>query len=239
MSRGRTILLGPVRFFQNGTDKAWHGWVAVALGVLLGVSIAVWLAGQKPQLELSEIANLGIAFVVVAPFILGVAMLVNYYEARHNERKHYTVTKLAQIGYIAWFLATSFTAVAGFSLLTAGNSPLSGAVSLFATIFLIIGWTMAGWPKQGWPLRSLLLLKRISNWQLAAAGAIIALVFRLPKEGQSMIDVMGENFGLMMALLMTWVAGATLLTVLLEPLKYKLEALPKWHLDGWENGKLN
>lgn len=235
----RAVVLWPVRYFQAGTGQAWRGWIAALLGVLLGVALLVWLAGQDPQLELSEWQNFGIAFVVVTPFIVGVAMLVNYYEARHHEQKNYTVTKLSQIGYVAWFATTSFTAVAGFSLLTAGNSPLSGAVSLFATIFLITGWTMAGWPKQGWPLRSLLLLKRICNWQIAAAGAIIALVFERPEKGQSTLDAMGQNFGLMMFLLISWVVGAALLTVLLEPLKYKLESLPKWLLDGWESGKIN
>lgn len=199
----------------------------------------MWLASQDPRPDNYSKLMYGVAFLLVTPFVTGVAMLVNYYEAKHNAKSHYTVTKMSQIAYTFWFSTTLLSAIVGFSIFTAGTSPLSGAVSLFSCIFLVIGWTMAGWPKQGWPLRSLLLLKRIANWQVGAAAAIIALIFKFPKEGQSMTESLGENYGFMMALLIVWVAGATLLTVLLEPLKYKLESMQKGVLQKWEAGEID
>lgn len=54
-----------------------------------------------------------------------------------------------------------------------------------------------------------------------------------------MTESLGENYGFMMALLIVWVAGATLLTVLLEPLKYKLESMQKGVLQKWEAGEID
>lgn len=244
MSKGSkkaiAALLWPVRFFHSGTTTAWRGWVLVGVGIVAGiVSLIVLAATPDPKWEVSDPAGWLIATIVVAPFTIGTAMLVNYYETRHAESGYYTVTKAAQFGYLIWFLVTCVAAVAGFSLLVAGSSPLSGVVSLFSAIFLIIGGNMASWPSLGWPLRSLLLLKRIANWQLVTAGAIVALVFKVPGSGQSLTDAVGDNYGLMMMILLIWVVGAALLTVLLEPLKYKLEALPKGILMQWEDGKIS
>lgn len=82
---------------------------------------------------------------------------------------------------------------------------------------------VAGAPTRNSELRFLQLLKRVANWQLLAGSAAIAVIYVQPAQGESFFERNGENFGLAIVELFLRVVGAGLMTVLLEPLKFKLE----------------
>lgn len=105
-------------------------------------------------------------------------------------------------------------------------------------------------------MRSLLLLKRIANWQLGSAAAILAFGLVAPgsevtvnllpsglalpsiETNTNLFAGLPENFAHLLRLLLVWVFCSAAMTVLLEPLKYKLEALPQERQHEWENGEI-
>lgn len=163
------------------------------------------------------------AAIVCFPIVIGILMLVRWLKAKHLADPFYIVVFTARIGHGLWALLTTFVCMLGFAFLLSGVSPLSGGVAAFSLAFIAIGLGLSERPNNDMMASSLSLLKRIANWQLVAGSAVIALVYETPKSNASLFSQLGDNRGLMFALMILWVVGAGGLTILLEPLKYKLD----------------
>lgn len=247
--RGLGVKVGVLaaKGIQSWTAAVW----CVGVGIVTLIALLVW-GGFFP----SSRWTIGLTYVSGSIFTVGILFAWARAEKLHSELPHFTVVKVAQIGYLLWFAGTAIAATIGLVIgLGEGNMPILVTAG-FSFIFLGIGANMAGSPRQGWPLRSLLLLKRIANWQLGAAVAILAFGLAVPVSeatvsvlpfgvvlpaattDTSLFAGLPENFAHLLRLHLIWVVGAAFMTVLLEPLKYKLEALPHRVLQKWEYGQI-
>lgn len=213
--------------FKAGSAKWWPGLalitVSIAVFMALFVLAEIIFVRQLTESGWYEAMPKIAAVIVSFPIGAGALMLINRLRSKHEENPFYIVVATARFGYWLWGLLTTLTCMIGLIFLLTGISPLSGAAALFSLAFLVIGTSLAERPHMTMKLNSLFLLKRIANWQLLAGSAVIALIYETPIVGGSTFIALGENRGLLFVLMIMWVVGAGASTVLMEPLKYKLE----------------
>ncbi|MGC2942461.1 MULTISPECIES: hypothetical protein [unclassified Brevibacterium] len=174
--------------------------------------------------DLPPVTFWSVASAIAVLFVIGVFALATYVDMQRKRDEDYLVVRVGQIGFGVWVVATGIAALAGWGAFQTGVSSASVLVAAFSVAFLLIGVSMAGAPKRNSELRFLQLLKRVANWQLLAGSAVIAVIYVQPAQGESFFERNGENFGLAIVELFLWVVGAGLMTVLLEPLKFKRES---------------
>ncbi|MCS4594211.1 hypothetical protein KTJ89_14585 [Brevibacterium sediminis] len=215
------------KVFEAGSTKWWPGLALILVGLL--VSAILYLLVE--YVFAHSLISVGwheampkIASVFTSPLIVtGVYMLIFRLRAKHRADPLFIVVGSARLGYWLWGLTTTLICVAGPALWLTGVSPMAGATAAFSAVFITIGATLVEQPKPEMKINSLLLLKRVANWQLISGSAVIAMLYESPKPHMNLFTQLGDNRGFMFYLMMLWVIGAGGLTVLLEPLKYKLE----------------
>lgn len=215
------------QIFEAGSAKWWPGIALITASLMFSTILfvlteLVFVSQLTASVWHEEMPKIN-ALIVSFPIVTGAAMLIGRLRAKHQSDPFYIVVKTARLGYWLWTLLTTLACMIGLVFLLSGLSPLSGAVAVFSLAFLVIGSSLAERPHLKMELGSLFLLKRIANWQLVAGSAVVALVYEAPKPGASTVTLLGDNRGLMFVLLVLWIVGAGASTVLLEPLKYKLE----------------
>lgn len=210
------------RKWNTITDRWWPGPTALAISFLLLVAAAA-LLGNPDQLR--WYVKWPVVIVLDLFLAFGIAALTAYIKKRRDRDEDYVILRVAAIGFVIWVLCTGLSAFVGMTLWAAGRSSLSLGVAVFATAFLILGLSMAGTPRRTTDLRVLLLLKRIANWQLLASSAAVAVLFVQPDGRTQFFTRHGENYGFAIAELLAWIVGAGMLTLMLEPLRFKREAL--------------
>lgn len=224
LTSARISLIGFARGWVERYSRYWPDGIAVLIAGVTFAALTVQIQERFPAFPFA----LSVAMVACGTFcgLLGLYLLWARFSNLRRESDHITAVTVASIGFYFWFFVLLVVSGAGFMFALYGASWPAASVSAFSAVFLAVGG-MAGRPDQGWPLRSLLMLKRISNWQLAAASAAIALLFSAPDDADPLLNTRSNLGGhdWPMILLFGWVISAGLLTVLLEPLKYKLEDL--------------
>jgi len=211
-----------VEKWNSITDKWWPGPSALAVSFLFLLGAAS-LLGDPDQLPWYVVWP--VVIVLDSFLAFGIAALVAYVKKRREKDEDYVILRVASIGFVIWGLCTGMSAFVGMMLWAAGRSSLSLGVTVFATAFLILGLSMAGKPRRTTGLRALLLLKRIANWQLLASSAAVAVLFVPPDGRAAFFTRHGDNYGFAIAELLAWIIGAGMLTLMLEPMRFKREAL--------------
>lgn len=177
--------------FEAGSAKWWPGLalitVSIAVFIALFVLAEIVFVGQLLASGWHEAMPKISAVFVSVPIGAGVLMLIKRLRSKHEDDPYYIVVKTARFGYWTWVLLTTLVCMMGLIFLLTGISPLSGAAALFSLAFLVIGTSLAERPHMKMNLSSLLLLKRIANWQLLAGSAVIALIYETPSLGGSIL----------------------------------------------------
>lgn len=220
-SDGRNHPSGLVEKWSTITDRWWPGPSALVVSLLLLVGVAAFLGSPG---QLAWYVKWPVVVVLDLLLVFGVAAFVAYVKKRREKDEDYVILTVATIGFVVWVVCSGLSALVGIALWSAGRSSLSLGVSVFATAFLVLGLGMAGAPRRTTDLRALLLMKRIANWQLVASSATVAVLFVHPNGKEPFITRHGENYGFAIVELLMWIVGAGMLTLMLEPLRFKRAA---------------
>lgn len=221
---GRSLRISITSSWDKIAGTWWVGPSALLIS-FAGLIAAALLLGDPNKLPWYKTwTTIGLIDVL---FAVGIMSSASYVKKRRLEDEDFVVVRVALVGFIIWILATGASAFVGLAVWAADRSPASLGVTVFAIAFLILGLSMSGAPRGESSLSALLLLKRIANWQLLAGSAAIAVLFVQPRNDESFFARHGDNYGFAIAEFLTWLVGAGLLTLMMEPLRFKRDAQPK------------